>query len=422
MSNKQMNNKHLHEFRKVPFSKLFLDPNNPRTEPEYRPGYADPEMIFSDEVQTAVRGRMESMPEVGNLEPSIIYQGWIPMDAILVWEHPKKKDHYVVIEGNTRNVVLRRVRDKLVVAKDRLEKMEKKPKGFAKHDIDDQKATVAQLAKIVEDTNELEVLPINANSAAEFEAKLPQLHGVRHISSVQQWSPYGTNLYLLERYRQMFEAKYGEDAELRLEDSVIQELANSVPKMTVTEVHRNIQSASAFSHFKRGYEDRIEKLTEKDHYFFALLLKHSHPRKEFGFEKTDLHLKPEMEEVLYKWAFAKPRGDEDENPNVFYKAENIRAWDQMKKYDGKKQTDFAAEFNVEEPDSAPPMRRVEAEWLSHKAYVSPLDTIESLMDRLKELQAGTLMSQASHLRPMIKQMIDQGEIYLKMLDAVGEKK
>jgi hypothetical protein len=415
-------NQHLQGFRKIPFSKLYLDPNNPRTEPEDRPGYEDLDVIFEDASQAAIRQRMEASPEVANLERSILSQGWIPMDTILVWEHPKKKEHYVVIEGNTRSVVLRRVREKLVVAKERLEKMEKKAKSFAKQDLEDQRRQVGLLEKLVTDTNELDVLPIKANSAAELEDRLPQLHGVRHISGVQHWSPYATNLYLLARYRQLFEAKYDDGRNLELEEPLIEKLATSVPNMNATEIRRAIQAASAFSHFKRTYEDKIPKLTERDHYYFELLLKHAYPRKEFGFEKTDLHLKPEMEEVLYKWAFAKPRDrdEEDENPNILFKAENIRLWDQMRKYDIKRQTNFADNFSVDDPDSAPTMRKIEAEYLQHKAYVSPLDTISSLLEKLKELQVETLMSQASSLRPMIQQMIKEGETYLKMLDAVDK--
>jgi hypothetical protein len=422
-----MNNKHLHEFRKVDFSKLYLDPNNPRTAPGDRPGYDDPDAIFPDPIQANLRERMEALPEVGNLEPSIVSQGWIPMDAILVWEHPKQKGHFVVVEGNTRTVVLRRLRERLVKEKERLERMEKKPKGYAKHDLEAQRQIVSDLEKIVADTDKLEVLPIKADSASELEARLPQLHGVRHISGVAHWTPYATNLYLLARYRQLFEAKHGKDKDLELEDVLLDQLAKAVPKLTETEVRRNIQAASAFSHFKRMYEDRVPKLTDQDQYFFSLILKHAHARKEFGFEKTDLHLKPEMEEVLFKWAFAKPRperggGDEeDENPNVFYKAENIRQWDAMRKYDIKKQTSFADQFSVDDPDSAPLFRKAEAEYLHHRAYVSPLDTIASLLEKLRELQVETLMSQASHLRPMIEEMINQGGIYLKMLDAATVK-
>lgn len=416
-----MNNKHLQEFRKVDFSKLHLDPNNPRTAPGDRPGYDDPDLIFPNSVQAVLRKRMEDLPEVSSLEPSILTQGWIPMDTILVWEYPGRKDHFVVIEGNTRFVVLLRVREKLAKAKERLEAMEKKPKGYAKHDLEAQRKVVLDLEKIVADTEKLEVLPIKADSAEELEAKLPQLHGVRHISGVYHWTPYATNLYLLARYRQLFEAQYGSVPELKLEDSLIQELALSVPKMTATEVRRNIQAASAFSHFKRMYEDKVEKLTDKDHYYFELILKHSHARKEFGFEKTDLQLKPEMEEVLYKWAFAKPRpdpSDEEENPNIFYKAENIRRWEAMHKHDLKYQTNFADQFRVDDPDSAPSFRRIEADYLHRKAYVSPLEAIAGLLEKLKELPVETLMSQASTLRPMIEQMIHQGETYLKMLDAV----
>jgi len=184
---------------------------------------------------------------------------------------------------------------------------------------------------------------------------------VRHISHAQPWSPYGTNLYLLSRYRQLFEEKNGEGKVLELDDKLIQQLADSVA-LKPTKARQKIQAAAAFSHFKKSYEHKLPKggqFTDEDQYFFELLLLNEYPRKEFGLEKTDLRLSTEMEDVLFKWAFAEPRPEGD-NPNKFYKAENIRLWQQMHKYDTQKGTSFSDQFDVEDPDTAPTMQRLEA--------------------------------------------------------------
>jgi len=415
--------KYLEKYTEIPFAKLYLDPNNPRTAPEDRPGYDDPELLFSDAAQNSVGDHMENLNEVANLEPAIISQGWLPVDPILVWAHPEAPDHHIVIEGNTRTTVLRRVRRKLVQERDRLEKMEKKSKGYDKQDIENQRNLVKQLRQIVDDTENLVVFPIKAKTAAELEETLPHLHGVRHINPARPWSPYAKNLYVLARYRQLFEEQYGPGLDLRIEEVLVKKLAESV-SLKPTDARRNIQAAAAFSHFKSHNEHRMpagEHFADEDQYFFELILQNDYPRTKFGFEKTDLHLSPEMEEVVFKWAFEQPRPEGKDNPNKFYKAENIRLWQQMYRYDVKTGTKFADAFDVEEPDSAPQMAELEAEYLQHKAQVSPLYTISSLLKSLKVLKMETLMSQATSLRPMIVEMIAQGETYLKVIDAVTGK-
>lgn len=415
---------YLNKYEEIPFHKIFLDPNNPRTAPQERPGYEDPQLIFPDAVQGPLLTNMEALSEVANLEPAIISQGWIPVDPMLVWEHPKHKKHYIVIEGNTRTTVLRRIRRKLPLELERLEKMEKKSKSYDKQEIENQKRLIAVLKGIIADTENLIAFPIKAASAAELEERLPHLHGVRHINHAQHWSPYAKNLYVLSRYRQVFEEQYGEGKDLRIEPALIKKVADSM-SLGATEARRNVQAASAFSHFKRNYEDRMpagDRLTDEDHYFFEEILKNEFPRTKFGFDKADLHLSPEMEEVLFKWAFAvaRPKGQPDvENPNKFYKAEAVRVWQRIHRYDTKAATKFAERFDVDEPDSAPTMAELEIEYGQHKNQVSPLFTISSLLTGLKKLNMETLMSQATSLRPMIEEMIEQGRTYLKVIEAVA---
>jgi hypothetical protein len=414
--------KYLNKATDIPFSKIYLDPNNPRIAPEERPGYDDPAMLFPEAVQVPLTEKLDTFAEVDALEPAIVSQGWMPIDPILVWEHPEQPGHFIVIEGNTRTVVLRRVRNTLSQEKAHLDKMEKRKGKYDKQDILEQRRVVAQLQQIVDDTEALNVYSVKAASASELEEVLPRLHGVRHISHAQPWSPYGTNLYLLSRYRQLFETQYGEGNELKIEDKIVKALAGSV-SLKATKARQKIQAAAAFSHFKKNYEHKLpsgEKFADRDQYFFELILQNEYPRKELGFDKADLHLSPEMEDVLFKWAFAEPRRIGD-NPNKFYEAENIRLWQTMRKYDVLKGTTFSEQFAVEDPESAPAMTKLEAEYLQHKAQVSPLDTISSLLKSLKNLKVETLQSQASHLDPMIKEMIKQGQMYLKLLEAVGAK-
>ena len=165
--------KYLNQPTDVPFGNVHLDPNNPRTAPEDRPGYEDSELLFLASVQEPLLAKLEKFHEVDSLEPTITSQGWLPVDPMLVWEHPKRPGQYVVIEGNTRTVVLRRIRRKLAHERGHLKKMEKNKGKYDKQDLEDQRKLVAQLQQIVNDTESLNVYSIRATSAKELKELCP---------------------------------------------------------------------------------------------------------------------------------------------------------------------------------------------------------------------------------------------------------
>jgi hypothetical protein len=413
----------------VPFDRIYLDPNNPRIAPDDRPGYEDPGVLFDDERQAGLEATLEEIYEdYEELKEAIITQGWVPIDAIIVWEHPKKKGWYVVVEGNTRTLTLRKIRRELAVAKTRLAglKAAKRLSAAEKETMGDLEARVAELEAIIKDTEELTVYPVNATSAEQLKEILPRLLGVRHITHAQSWKPYPEGLYILQQYEELFVKKHGTKAKLVLDKDLVKQVAQQVSE-DEKKARKNIQSAYAFRHFEAEYREKIAAtgtpLTKRDHYYFSLILDNRYAADQFRFGKDDLRLTNNMEEVLYKWAFAKPRNG-DENQNVFYKAENIRLWNSMKTYDNKKKTSFAAQLNVDEPDDAPPggFRQLELEYLQHKANRSAIEVIASLIDALKKLNVENLESQASHLRPMLEQMVQRGDHIIGMIDSVNDSR
>ena len=78
---------------------------------------------------------------------------------------------------------------------------------------------------------------------------------------------------------------------------------------------------------------------------------------------------------LFVWAFSKSRhGGEDKNQNIFYKAENIRLWSAMARYDSSNGTSFASQFDVSAPESSTKsMQEVEADYLQHRAQRDPIE-------------------------------------------------
>ena len=102
---------------------------------------------------------------------------------------------------------------------------------------------------------------------------------------------------------------------------------------------------------------------------------------------------------------------------MFFRHENIKVWDDMHKYDQTNGTDFAANFDVSDPDSARPMAEVEAEWLSHKAKRKPQAIIDDLLKRLSELTAERLATEGTALRVQLERLRDQAEVFIKMIDS-----
>jgi hypothetical protein len=420
------NNTELYAAITVPFEKLFLDPNNPRIAPETPPGYDHPEGIFPEEMQSQLENRVHQAYEVAALADSIVAQGWVPYDPIIVWEHPKQPGHYIVVEGNTRTVALRGIRgERLERERKKLEKIKKSKTPFGE-ELKEQSELVEQLEGIVASTNSLKVYPVAAKSVSELMDRLPRLLGVRHINHAQPWKPYATNLYILSLYERLFRQRHGDKPSLRLEQDLIAEVAKLV-SLGETKTRRNIQAASAFTHFKRAYEDQLpegEGFEDADHYFFELILQNKYPAEQLRFGKDALRLPPESEAALFQWAFSRPRdkaseGEGDGNENIFYKAENVRLWQQMRAYDIKKGTSFAAQFDVDEPENARPMKLVEPEYLQHKAQQSPIDAIGSLIRALQELKVETLVSQQQHLGPMLDEAAVLVDRYKRMMKAAA---
>jgi len=423
MNNQQTPVSDLLDAKFVAFDKIFLDPNNPRIAPENPPGYSDDKALFDNGLQEKLEERVRAVYDVANLEDSILAHGWVPIDSIIVWEHPKRPEHHIVVEGNTRTVALRALRgERLDRERKKLEKLKKTPTRFGE-EMRIQQDVVDRLEKIVSQTDQLRVFPVAAKSVEELQSILPRLLGVRHISHAREWKPYATNLYILSLYERLFRGRHGDKGDLRLEDDLINKVASMV-SLGGTKARRNIQAASAFTHFKRDYEDKLpegEALSDEDHYFFELILQNAYPKEQFNVTKDTLRLPKESEEVLFQWAFSKPRsGKEEDNENVFYKAESVRLWNQMATYDGKSGTNFAKQLDVDTPDEARPIRAIEAEFLQHKTQRTPIDALTSLLKALQDLKVDTLVSQQEHLTPILERIAQLIARYQKMMKAAAD--
>jgi hypothetical protein len=405
---------------KVSLDRLFLDPNNPRLAREDRPGYADPSAFFVESVQTELEQEIRRRYRVSGLMGSILGMGWTPIDSILVWEPPATPGRYLVVEGNTRTVALRNIRRNYERERARLARARDRRQLDPTHFLE-QEALVARYDRVIAATDEIEVFPVGARDAAELGAQLPRLLGVRHIAHAQQWKPYATNLYICSLYRQHFHAAHG-DGPLRLDDGVLREVAGLV-SLSLWKVRRAVQVVTAFGHFKETYAERLpagESFSDQDQAYFQRLLEPGYARQRFGFREDDLWLRSDMEEVLFEWAFAKPRGDgySVENRNVFRNADDIGLWTRIGRYDDQHKSTLALQLDPERPERARPMAELELEYLAHRNDHSALETIQTLLATLKRVEVETLRARRAEIRPAIDEMLRLGQDYQAILSAI----
>src|SRR5262249_19426614 len=212
----------------IPISKLYPDANNPRLALEDAPGYDDPASLFNEETRKRIFEELgEAAYDVQALVEAIIGQGWMPIDRMIVWPYPGDNGRHVVLEGNRRRLALERIRGpELDKARRKLERMQAKPAAYPTQHVEEQRELVAHLERIVADTDELEVVPINAATVDELEHKLPRVLAVRHITGAKEWGNYAEDLWLLNRYHQLFTDKHGPSSHPFWDPDVVRRVAD----------------------------------------------------------------------------------------------------------------------------------------------------------------------------------------------------
>jgi hypothetical protein len=412
---------HLENHAPIALDALYLDANNPRLAPEQPPGYTDPAKLFDPKTQEALAQQAEESFDLDSLEAAMVGQGWMPIDSILVWEHPDTPGKFVVVEGNRRLATLRlRILPRLRKAKAKLERMEGgKGKRYSKLEVADQEAEVQRLEDLRSATDPLGVLKVAAPSPDQLDETLNRILAVRHITGPRQWGNYAEDIWLLRRYEDLFDRQHP-DQPLRWDGGTIGQVAEEA-SLSAIKTKRNLRAASAFTRFQNAFEDELpegEDFDDSDYYLFELIAQQPYARDQFGLGEDTMGLPEDKAQVLFDWVFREPRPNRaEDNQNKFYRHENIRLWGQMKKYDDDNGTGFASRFNVDDHLEAPTMHSVEADYHSHKARKTPIDVFNSLLAHLKHLDAETMTAEGEFLRHQLEELKVETERLLRMVVA-----
>lgn len=154
--------------QKIDVEDIMLDPNNPRFWTQVnRPVVAD-KNIADEKKQNRARQEID-MHGIGDLYSSILRNGYLLLDRIVVRPISDVPGKYVVVEGNRRFRSLTKLRTDI------------KNDAVVAEDVDD-----AMLDHLLKATHEIEVLVYSGSDGKDISW---MFQGIRHISGIRQWDP-----------------------------------------------------------------------------------------------------------------------------------------------------------------------------------------------------------------------------------------
>lgn len=151
----------------IPFEKIYLDPNNPRFWTEKTNRAIPDKKIPDSNVQTDAFKAIENHG-IQELVDSILRNGFLPMDRIVVRPIDEHDDKYVVVEGNRRFCALMLLRKRIsegIIAED----------GISEEYLEGLKQETDSLKVLVYQGGDTDISWL--------------LQGVRHISGIREWKP-----------------------------------------------------------------------------------------------------------------------------------------------------------------------------------------------------------------------------------------
>jgi hypothetical protein len=96
----------------------------------------------------------------------------------------------------------------------------------------------------------------------------------------------------------------------------------------------------------------------------------------------------------------------------------VRTWGRIARYDDVHKTHFSRRLNVNRPEAARSVADMELDFNTHRTGRTPLETVLSLVERLKGLEVEALVAHKDEIRPAIEKMLTLGRDYLAMIEAI----
>lgn len=156
------------EVKSLPIGQIFLDPNNPRFWTEQNIKEVPDRRIPDERVQSDARNRIDRHG-IDDLYNSMLRNGFLPLDRIVVRPIEGHAEKYVVVEGNRRFRALTRLREDIENG------------TIAEEGIDED-----YLTRLQGSTQIIEVLVYRGTGTHDISW---MLQGIRHISGIRGWEP-----------------------------------------------------------------------------------------------------------------------------------------------------------------------------------------------------------------------------------------
>ena len=403
----------------IPLEELFLDRNNPRLAPELR-NYTDVTFLLDEGAQDGLATNiLNELHGLQDLIEVIIQQGWLPVDQIIVWSHPDAPDKPIVVEGNRRTTALKHIHDKeLARAKHAHEKWEKIKED---HPERYQEAVdyLKKVNEVIEATKVLNVTPMRAQTHEELMQDLPRILAVRHINSARGWGGYPTDRWLLNQYNRYEKKKT--DPDTPWDGDLIKEVANEA-SIKPRECKKRLRAASLYQDFTATWEDELpegEEFKDSDYYLFELVSQVAWFRDDvlkLGLDSR--RFTDESSKALFEWVFKEARGHRaNDNPNKFYRHENIRLLNTIRNYDNDNGTSFTKPFTIEDYQNVPKVEVLEPKYLQHKNQEGSDALLKGLIDALDELKMSEARQRSEYMIAQLQRLKDIVEDSLRMIKA-----
>jgi hypothetical protein len=142
-------------------NQLLFDPNNYRFQGEADYTHVQENRYHEATVQDRVYKRILSDPTLIDLKNSIIKNGFVPVDRIVVTKYQHKDDLYLIVEGNRRSACIKWI-------------------------IEDDDTGIEFRDDLLESLKNIDVVVVQPDD----EASIAALMGIRHVSGAKQWGGY----------------------------------------------------------------------------------------------------------------------------------------------------------------------------------------------------------------------------------------
>lgn len=152
----------------IDINNIFLDPNNPRFWSQSNRSIVRDKNIIDEKKQTVAKQEIDKHG-IEDLYNSILRNGFLLLDRIVVRPITGLEDKYVVVEGNRRFRSLTKLRN-----------------DIDNDEISGEEVDENLLKRLYEQTRKIEVLIYNGDGKDDISW---MLQGIRHISGIRSWEP-----------------------------------------------------------------------------------------------------------------------------------------------------------------------------------------------------------------------------------------